>query len=47
MINLPYKHTSNNSAWMTCIIFEDYLRALVAKVVSKSRKIVVFTDLSS
>lgn len=39
--SLPWKCTCKKSAWITCAIFEDYLRALDVTMGSKKRKVVV------
>lgn len=42
--SLPCIYTSNRSAWMTYMTFEDYLGALDAKTGSKNRKNILFID---
>jgi hypothetical protein len=41
---LPTKYVANRKAWITHAIFTDYLRALDAKMSSRSRKLLVFVD---
>jgi hypothetical protein len=41
---LPTKYVANRKAWVTQVIFTDYLRALDAKISSQSRKILLFLD---
>jgi hypothetical protein len=42
--NLPCKYRSNKTAWMTSDLFDEYLKALDAKMGGKNRKIVLFID---
>jgi hypothetical protein len=42
--NLPCKYSSNKTAWMTSDLFNEYLKALDAKMGGKNRKIVLFID---
>lgn len=41
---LPCRYENNKTAWMTCAIFEQYLRSLDARMGCKNRKILLFVD---
>ena len=41
---LPCRYKNNKSAWMTCEIFEDYLKYLDRQMVLKRRKIIILID---
>lgn len=40
----PLEYKSNKKAWMTSILFEEYLRKLDRKFHSKKRKVIIFVD---
>jgi hypothetical protein len=41
---LPTKYAANRKVWVTQAIFNDYLRALDAKMSSQNRKVLLFLD---
>jgi hypothetical protein len=42
--SFPLKYRHNKTAWMTCILFEDFLQTLNAKMAAKNRNILLFID---
>lgn len=42
--NLPTDYTSNTKAWMTCDVFNNWLRSLDKEIKKKKRKILIFVD---
>jgi hypothetical protein len=42
--SFPCKYRHNKTAWMTCILFEEFLQTLNAKMAAKNRNILLFID---